>query len=176
MKKTLFGVLALLCLNFGLKAQTPVSNLQPLRVGQSLPDSVWNLPMKILNSDEKEVTLKSFQGKLIILDFWATWCTSCIKKFPMLTELQQEFSGDLAILLVNSSIKGDTPEKMMAKLKGYPIASIINDKVLKVLFPHEYIPHYVWIDGKGKVFAITSSKFVDSDVIKNALKLDPKLN
>jgi thiol-disulfide isomerase/thioredoxin len=169
MKKTLFGVLALLCLNSSLQAQTSAIKFQPISVGQQLPDSIWNMQMKILNSEVKEATLKGFQKKLIILDFWATWCTSCIDKFALLSKLKAEFGDEIEFLLVNSKIGGDTPEKMMNRLKGYSIPTIVDDQVLKQLFPHQFIPHYIWINQKGKILAITNSKFIESATIKNVL-------
>jgi thiol-disulfide isomerase/thioredoxin len=39
-------------------------------------------------------TLADFQGKYVLLNFWATWCAPCRKEMPMLSELQTEFGGD----------------------------------------------------------------------------------
>lgn len=44
--------------------------------------------------DGSEATLADFQGKHILLNFWATWCAPCRKEMPMLAELQDEFGGD----------------------------------------------------------------------------------
>lgn len=41
-----------------------------------------------------EHTLAQFEGKHIVLNFWATWCAPCRKEMPMLSELQSEFGGD----------------------------------------------------------------------------------
>ena len=41
-----------------------------------------------------EHTLAQFEGKHILLNFWATWCAPCRKEMPMLSELQAEFGGD----------------------------------------------------------------------------------
>jgi len=39
-------------------------------------------------------TLADYQGKYVLLNFWATWCAPCRKEMPMLSELQTEFGGD----------------------------------------------------------------------------------
>ena len=44
--------------------------------------------------DGGEFTLAGFQGKTVLLNFWATWCAPCRKEMPMLSELQTEFGGD----------------------------------------------------------------------------------
>ncbi|MEL6689013.1 MAG: TlpA disulfide reductase family protein [Pseudomonadota bacterium] len=44
--------------------------------------------------DGSEHTLEEFEGKYILLNFWATWCAPCRHEMPMLAELQTEFAGD----------------------------------------------------------------------------------
>ena len=41
-----------------------------------------------------EATLAEYEGKYVLLNFWATWCAPCRKEMPMLSELQTEFGGD----------------------------------------------------------------------------------
>ncbi|MGJ8603604.1 MAG: TlpA family protein disulfide reductase [Marivita sp.] len=40
------------------------------------------------------LTLEQYEGKWVLLNFWATWCAPCRKEMPMLSELQTEFGGD----------------------------------------------------------------------------------
>ena len=44
--------------------------------------------------DGSALTLSDYQGKFILLNFWATWCAPCRKEMPMLSELQAELGGD----------------------------------------------------------------------------------
>ncbi|WP_113913240.1 TlpA disulfide reductase family protein [Roseovarius dicentrarchi] len=44
--------------------------------------------------DGGTATLADYQGKYVLLNFWATWCAPCRKEMPMLSELQTEFGGD----------------------------------------------------------------------------------
>ena len=46
------------------------------------------------HADGSRATLQDFQGKWILLNFWATWCAPCRHEMPMLSELQTEFGGD----------------------------------------------------------------------------------
>ena len=45
--------------------------------------------------------LKAYQGKVVYLDFWASWCTPCRKSFPWMSELQQKYKDDLVVIGVN---------------------------------------------------------------------------
>ena len=44
--------------------------------------------------DETEHTLSKYEGKYVLVNFWATWCAPCRKEMPMLAELQTEFGGE----------------------------------------------------------------------------------
>lgn len=41
-----------------------------------------------------EIDLSAYQGQVVVLNFWATWCAPCRKEMPQLSELQAEFGGD----------------------------------------------------------------------------------
>jgi thiol-disulfide isomerase/thioredoxin len=178
MQKKLFTiVLAALCLNFKTQAQNNQTSLKSLSIGDTIPKSIWKMPMQVVNQSDhqQKITLNNYRGKVIILDFWATWCSSCIKHFLKADSLEKEFDQDLQIILVNSITgTGDTESKVYsfyAKWNNnhiHPLVmpSIFGDTVLKQLFPHSFIPHYVWIGSDGKVKAITSSEEVTSQNIQ----------
>ncbi|MBD1421001.1 TlpA family protein disulfide reductase [Sphingobacterium chuzhouense] len=150
----------------GERAEAGLSEIRHLQVGDTIPYALWQIPLHVVNHpDGKDtITLNDYRDrKLIILDFWATWCGSCIKSFPKMDSLNTRLQPDLQILLVNSITgTGDTNTKIKAffdKLDyTLSIPSVINDSLFKKLFPRKLIPHYVWIDNNGKVKAITASK------------------
>lgn len=175
MKTAILLVWALLCLNFSAPAQQRQS---AFKVGAKLPDSVWQYSYSLINNKNGKSTtsLKDHEGKLVILDFWASWCGSCLAKFPKLDSLQVQFKDKLVILLVSSTNTKDKLERMQAVLAGNAeetkatqLNSIINDKMLMNLFPHQYLPHYVWIGAKGEVLAITPSEFINTANIEQLL-------
>lgn len=181
-----FYVRAWLCLYLGLS----VFHLeaQDLKIGDTLPPEVWNLPLQVLNHpDGKEtVTLNDYKGKLIILDFWATWCSPCVAMMPRQDSLQKEFEGQLQILAVTYQTGeevGAFMEKYTKRGKVSDLPKIVNNYNLRPHFLHNMLPHYVWIDEKGEVIAITDFKEVSRENIRSfirqekqvlALKSDPK--
>ena len=57
--------------------------------------------------DGPNLRLSSFRGKVVLLDFWATWCVPCREETPHFVELQQKYASDLQIIGVSMD---DTPE------------------------------------------------------------------
>ncbi|HEY5408358.1 MAG TPA: redoxin domain-containing protein [Ginsengibacter sp.] len=162
------------CLVLVTNAQQSKNVIKPLSIGDQIPDitipNVYNYPAYTIH-------LSDLKGKLVILDFWATWCTSCIAGFPHADSLQKEFKNDIRIFLVNSKATGDNASKIISFFKKRETRTglinslplIIGDTVLDKYFPHTYIPHYVWIDQAGYLMATTSSLELNSHNIKAAL-------
>lgn len=175
-KKTVFSiVMALLCLSFTSYSQKRVADLPPVELGGVVPDSLLDRSLEIINDPKGRTitTLKNYKDKLIILDFWATWCGACVSAFPKLDSLQKLFPESLKILLVNSKNTGDSPEKVKALLErtgnsGDKLSSIVNDTLLSKLFRYQMIPHYVWLRN-DTVLATTSSSELSADHISSVL-------
>ena len=62
-----------------------------------------------------KITLNDLHGKVVLLDYWATWCAPCIEGLPELEAVYQKYRSNprVAILAVNP-LMGDTPEKIHA--------------------------------------------------------------
>ena len=57
---------------------------------------------KLKDLDGKEVKLSDFRGKVVILDFWATWCGWCLKEMPLLDKFQKAHPKDVVLLTINT--------------------------------------------------------------------------
>ncbi|MBM3819420.1 MAG: TlpA family protein disulfide reductase [Acidimicrobiia bacterium] len=110
-----------------------------------------NYTMKDVNGTD--VTLSSFKGKVILVNFWATWCAPCKVEIPHLVELQEQYKDDLVILGVSVD---DTAEKMKPyaeQLKiNYPLlVGLGHDDMQEAYGPLWGIPVSVFIDREGNV-------------------------
>jgi len=132
-------------------------SVKPLKIGDTIPEALWNTPMQMLKAGQEgstTVRLSDYRGKLIILDFWATWCGPCLKMLPKSDSLQHSYKEDLAMLPITYQSKAEVLQVLKNK-SNLALPFIINDTLLKKFFPHFYLPHYVWIGADGKVKAIT---------------------
>src|SRR5690606_8067987 len=93
-------------------AATTLHDVEPLPIGHTIPDWLWNLPLPVVNHSQKALKLRDYMGKSMIIDFWSTWCGSCLAGFPVMASLQAEFQDELAVLLVNTSPAEDTPDRI----------------------------------------------------------------
>jgi len=111
-----------------------------------------NFTLKDVNN--ANVSLASFKGKVILLDFWATWCGPCKVEIPWFIEFQQKYGKD-GLQVVGVSV--DDP---IAKLKpyvtdmkmSYPVLQGLGqDKMLDAFNPMPALPTTVLISRAGKI-------------------------
>jgi thiol-disulfide isomerase/thioredoxin len=141
-----------------------------LNVGDEVPNLVFG---PLLNNKAHEVRLSDLEGKLVILDFWATWCPPCIGTIPKNDSLQKQFDGKLQFILASSESR-ETVDSYFAnykRLKGRAIGlpSVFGPSILNQYFPHTMVPHYVWISPARKIIAITDSHSVNEKNIASVL-------
>ena len=68
-------------------------NQYDIEIGKPAPNFILE------NINGEEVSLEDYKGKIIMLNFWATWCPYCVKEMPDMNQLQEE-NDDLVILAV----------------------------------------------------------------------------
>ncbi|MDR9394075.1 MAG: TlpA disulfide reductase family protein [Roseovarius sp.] len=76
-----------------------IAALEALREGDmkkltfhSAPKPVSETPFETV--DGSSMTLDAYRGKIVLVNFWATWCAPCRKEMPMLSDLQRDLGGD----------------------------------------------------------------------------------
>lgn len=175
-KLTIYIVLALLCPFPTTKGQ----DIKPLKIGDTIPEAVWNIPLQVINHpDGKDsITLNDYRGKLILLDFWATWCGACVASMPTINKIEEQFNGKIIVIPISyeERVKVKTFIKTNRTISSLNMMSGYNDTVLSKFFPHSILPHVAWISPQGVFKSTSSSKYITNSNINKILNgFEPKL-
>lgn len=58
----------------------------------SVPSDTHAISVRVANIDEYRATLAKLRGKVVLVDFWATWCPSCVEQFPHTVEIHRKYA------------------------------------------------------------------------------------
>ncbi len=167
-------LLFLFVLPFVTKAQFYKPTEKTIRLGETLPEAFYQtIHQAVYAKTGQPATLRlaDYRNKLIILDFWATWCKPCIYSLTKLDSIQSGMnSPGFVVIPVTYQRYSEVSEAL--KRHQWNMRSVIADTVLAQIFPHSGIPHQVWIKD-GKVLTIPQPMLVTAGQIQNAVKGDP---
>lgn len=134
---------ALACILFALSAAPRVQAAAPA----ALP------PLALPDLEGKAHGPKEWQGKVVVLDFWATWCTGCRETIPVLNRLHEKYGSQGLVVAGVSTDKGpkDKVAKFVRKMKmGYQVLWDAEDTQSKV-FGFEGLPSVYVFGRNGKL-------------------------
>jgi cytochrome c biogenesis protein CcmG/thiol:disulfide interchange protein DsbE len=120
--------------------------------------------------NSKALTLADCKGKIVVLDFWATWCGPCIASIPHNKELVEKYKDDVVFIGVCHP-RGAEKMKQTADAKGitYPIAVDTDGKAAKAYEVNGF-PDYYIIDRDGKVVLADCSNGSVGEALEALLK------
>ncbi|WP_140511754.1 TlpA family protein disulfide reductase [Flavobacterium pectinovorum] len=161
----------LLLFIFVLTISLPTSSQNKLKVGEKAPklnitDYLQNVPKD-----------KSLENKYILLEFWATWCQTCLEEVPNLNKTQERFKDRKDFVFV--SITDESPAKTKKTLERVKFNSIVvsdqtkqalNDFVVDDAYGGFALPKTVLIDNKGIVRWIGKPYTINDVVINKFLE------
>lgn len=98
------------------KKQIPAEQNTGLKPGSMAPDFTLN------TLEGKQISLKEYRGKKVILNFWATWCPPCREEMPEMQKFYQDYrQKNVEILAVNLEYSETKPEKIRDFVKDYEL-------------------------------------------------------
>lgn len=146
--KDIFITCVLLASTFSVCAQ--------IKIGDHLPD------IKVPNQLNQEISITNFQGKVILVDFWASWCAPCRKANKKLVDLHREYAP-AKLEIVGISVDTDRSKWLKAITKDNIEYTQLTDPhgfeaKSAIQFGVEALPASFLFDPNGKLIAINPTE------------------
>ncbi len=142
LNKTLSFLLALGGLTFGVIAQA----------GETAPE------FSLRDINGQEVSLSSYKGKVVLVNFWATWCGPCKLEMPHLDKMDREFEdkGFEVISISTDDARAASKVKPLIKRGGYGFTVLLDKDtaVVSKYNPAKTLPYNVLIDRSGAIHKV----------------------
>lgn len=150
MKRSLSIALVVGLATFGIVACKPKTGVAAVPSAPAGPHApAWSLK----DPDGRTVNSDQFKGKVVVIDFWATWCPPCRQEIPGYVDLQRKYGKDgLVIIGVSLDQQGPGVVKKFVQTfqVDYPIV-MGNDDVVKAFGGIEALPTTFLIDRDGTI-------------------------
>lgn len=142
----------------------------------ALPTPVAAPDFTLPDMDEKTHTFSDFRGKVVVLNFWATWCPPCRREMPSMQRLYQKFNGDdFTVIAINQTEDTDHVFAYLGQLEVDPTFTILFDheSLVAQAFDVKGLPTTYLIDKQGRIRyrAIGGREFDHPEVEKQIQEL-----
>jgi thiol-disulfide isomerase/thioredoxin len=159
--KLLIGLLALLTVCF---LGIVVSNLHDsaAREGETAPEFHFK------TDQGREVSATNFGGKILVLNFWATWCAPCVREIPSLDEFQKQFKDKGVVVVAVSVDKNEDKYKTFLKRFGVGFDTYRDPStdVSAEYGTFQYPESYIIKDGKVARKLISEQNWMGDDMVQ----------
>ncbi len=129
-------------------------------------------------TEDRHIALADYENRVLILDFWATWCPPCKREIPHFNELYEEY-GEEGLEILGVSVDQGGPDVVRQYMESsdpdlvpdYPVV-MVDRQTVQSYGPMQYIPTTYVIDRKGRVqrrFDGYQEKEVFEELVKKLL-------
>ncbi len=134
----------------------------------TLADYNW----KLIDTEQQQLDFKDVKGKVIVLNFWATWCPPCIAEMPSLQKLYDHFKTENVVFLFVSNEEVEKLASFKSK-NSYTFKTYRPISDYSHLFDVRSIPRTFIIDKKGRIVVDEkgAADWYDDKVIETITKL-----
>ena len=119
-----------------------------LSKGSEAPD------FKIELNDGSIFSLSENEGRVVLLNFWATWCSACVNEMPALEKLYEEYGDKIQIIAVNTAESKETADQFIEKQNYHFPVGYVEDSEVSSKYPSVGIPYTLIIGKDGRVTAV----------------------
>jgi thiol-disulfide isomerase/thioredoxin len=151
MKQTAPLILIILALAGGMAAAVLYLRGGGVSPGENAPGFDENTQeFTLTDTDGNTFSLSDFKGKVVLLDFMATWCVPCVTEISSLKEVQQNFGDSVVIISIDVETSETSDElKTFKEEQGATWRFAVDTVALATEYNIVYIPHLVIVDKNG---------------------------
>lgn len=120
---------------------------------------------------------EALRGKVVVLEFWATWCGPCVAAIPHMNELADEFKGKPVQFIAITAEDKPTVEQFLSKRPIHSWVALDTNSAMNKAYGIVAIPATVVLDQEGKIAAVTYPTFLTETNINDLLagkKIEPR--
>ena len=138
----------------------------------SSPAFAQKAPTFELPGDNKSINLNKLKGKVVYLDFWASWCDPCRKSFPWMNDMHSRYdSKDFTIIAINLDSSRKDAAKFLDKVPADFTIAYDPEGTVATKYNLKAMPTSYLIDKKGQlVFAHKGYREGDANEIENKIR------
>ena len=160
--KGMICLLMALAILAGMSAPANAAETETVTLGKTAPDFEIELiagTAYALNEDGTEPVTRIFRlsdwrGKVVVINFWATWCPPCRTEMPDMEKLSQEYADDVVFIGIDLGEEAETVLQFIEQ-SGYTYNFAIDATyALMESYPTDGIPYTVVVDAEGVVSSI----------------------
>lgn len=129
---------------YTVKPYVPPNRPALLAVGDPAPD--W----KLADAEGKMHALADYRGKLVVLDFWATWCGPCVQGMPGMQKLHAKYH-ERGVEIIGVNAWEESNAAVYMKEKGYTYGLLLNGETIGEAYHISTLPAIYVIGRDGKI-------------------------
>lgn len=126
------------------------STVNEEQADQNLTDAQYVEQATFTDFEGNTVSISDFEGKVVLIDFWETWCKPCLASFPTMQKVQEEYPDSFVVLAVTPGFS-DTKEDAedFAQEHDYTFEYLMDSNNLHRKLGVQGIPYKVYVDAEG---------------------------
>ena len=131
--------------------------------------------LSLNDTQGKHHSLSDYRGKIVVLNFWATWCVGCKQEMPIFVDVSKKYRDRGVIVLAASvddeSTKKYIPQFMRSYKMDFPVLLDANADIMHEIGLGDALPSTAFLDAEGNVVGMIAGAAKRKDVLQRVEKL-----